>query len=250
MIGWTELSEELELWRRAGQTATFWWRNDDSKHQDPGIDSLLALRRKLRIPLALATIPRITDQWFADAVTSETDVRVLQHGYAHHNHAPFGEKKCELSGNRERRELLDELTVGQNQLRGSFGGYFLPVLVPPWNRIHDTWIHELPKLGYRGLSCATPRSAGCTVTGLKLVNVHVDLIDWRGDRRFVGVQRALQQLLDHLQARREGRADFHEPTGLLTHHLVDDNECWTFLDELISRTTGFPVQWLDAQQLF
>ncbi|MDH3639439.1 MAG: polysaccharide deacetylase family protein [Gammaproteobacteria bacterium] len=250
MTDWTALSEELELWRRTGQTATFWWRDDDSEHQDPGIDSLLALRRKLGIPLALAAVPRATDQRFADAVASETGVRVLQHGYAHHNHAPVGEKKCELSGNREKRELFDELMVGQNRLRGLFGDDFLPVLVPPWNRIHDAWIHELPKLGYRGLSRATPRPMGYAVTGLSLVNVHVDIIDWRGSRRFVGAERALQQLLRHLQARREGEADSREPTGLLTHHLVEDNECWMFLDELISRTAGHPVRWLDAQQLF
>ena len=251
MTGWTDLSEELEIWRHANRTATFWWRDDDSEHEDPGIESLLALRRKLRVPLSVAAVPTATDKRFVDAVTGETDVWVLQHGYAHRNHAPVGEKKCELSSNRDKHELLDELLAGKNRLRGLFGDYFLPVLVPPWNRIHDAWIHELPKLGYRGLSRATPRPAGVAVTGLHVVNVHVDIIDWRGSRGFVGTERALHQLVGHLRARREGRSDSHEPTGLLTHHLVENNECWTFVDDLIGRTAGHQAaQWLDAQRLF
>jgi hypothetical protein len=67
---------------------------------------------------------------------------------------------------------------------------------------------------------------------LNIVNTHVDVIDWHGGRGFLGEAAALDLLIGHLSARRQGRADPDEPTGLLTHHLVHDADTWRFLENL------------------
>ncbi len=251
MAGWIDLIEELDAWRAMNRTATFWWRDDDSVNEDPTIDSLLALRRRLKVPIAVSAVPALTDSLYADTVLAESDVWVLQHGYAHHDHAPVGAKKCEFAGNRARKAVREELNAGARLLRDLFGARCLPVLVPPWNRIHEHWIRELPTLGYRGLSLFAARSAAYAAPDLRIVNTHVDIIDWRESRGYVGLESALGQVVSHLRRRRQGDVDSDEPTGLLTHHLVHDAPGWAFLEELVGRTVAHPAaRWLDAAYLF
>lgn len=251
MTDWIDFTEELDAWQAMERTATFWWRDDDSVKKDPAIDSLLALRRRLKVPLAVCAVPALTDSLFADLVLAESDVRVLQHGYAHHSHAPAGEKKCEFPGNRTKQAVCEELDAGARLLGDFFGMRRLPVLVPPWNRIHGDWIRELPGLGYRGLSLFEPRSAAYAAPGLRLVNTHIDIIDWRGNRGYVGLKSALGQAMSHLRGRRHRDVDADEPTGLLTHHLAHDEACWEFVQEFIGCTVTHPAAcWLSADDLF
>ncbi len=251
MTGWSDLVAELDAWRSDGRSATFWWRDDDSEKEDPRIASLLALRRRTRIPLAVSAVPLSTDSSFAEAVLADREVWVLQHGYAHRNHAPHGEKKSELAAARDKQEIFRDLTDGARQLRRLFGDRSIPTLVPPWNRIRNDLIPDLPDLGFRGLSLMSPRPGVSAVNGVLLVNTHVDLIDWRGTRRFVGREKALEQVVRHLRQRRRGEVDAKEPTGLLTHHLVRDDECWRFVEQFVRTTVSHPsVRWLDAKVLF
>jgi hypothetical protein len=251
MTDWMDFIEELDAWQAMERTATFWWRDDDSVKKDPAIDCLLALRRRLKVPIAVSAVPALTDSLFADSVLAESDVWVLQHGYAHHNHAPVGEKKCEFAGNRTKQAVCEELDAGARLLEDLFGARRLPVLVPPWNRIHEDWIRELPGLGYRGLSLFEPRSTAYATPGLRLVNTHVDIIDWRGSRGYVGLESALGQVMSHLRRRRHRDVDADEPTGLVTHHLVHDTHCWAFVEELVGRTVSHPAaRWLNAAYLF
>ena len=48
------------------------------------------------------------------------------------------------------------------------------------------------------------------------------------------------QTADLLRDRREGRADITEPFGVLTHHLVHDQDIWTFTQELLNRLLDGP----------
>jgi len=42
-----------------------------------------------------------------------------------------------------------------------------------------------------------------------------------------------------------------EPTGILTHHLIQDEATDAFLDRLITATVAHPaVRWLDAGEIF
>jgi hypothetical protein len=177
-------------------------------------------------------------------------VSVLQHGYAHQNHAPAGEKKSELGGHRPAEFMIADLAMGQEILRRRFGARFRPVLVPPWNRILPKLVPMLPEIGLRGLSAFGPRTRPEPVAGLRQVNAHLDPIDWRGTRRFIGEEGALAALDAVLAARAEGRADAAEPLGVLTHHLVDGAASLAFVTRLADVVREAGAAWRDPAELF
>ena len=109
----------------------------------------------------------------------------------------------------------------------------------------------LPGAGFCGLSRFGPRRRIDACAGLVQINTHVDVIDWRGSRGFVGTQAALAQTLAHLQARRLENADPMEPTGLLTHHAVHDEATWVFIETFFVQTAAHGrAVWRNAPGLF
>lgn len=249
--GWAGLTAELAHWHDSGRTATLWWRDDDA------VEDTLALRRLItvaRAPIALAVIPAALQDSLAPCLAESGErgrISVLQHGFAHRNHEPASQKKAELGAARPIATVLTELTEGQRLLRRAFGGRSLPVLTPPWNRISAALITHLPQAGFRGLTTYLPRRSAWPANTLLQVNTHVDLIDWHGGRGFIGVEQCLDLLTRHLQARRKAVADSAEPTGILTHHLVQDDASWDFLDRLQDWLSAYPViRWLTAEEVF
>lgn len=250
MSDWPALDAELDRWGKAGRVATLWWRDDDAVAATPALARLLRTARLpdgLPVPVCLAVIPAQADGTLAKTVAQHPEVAILQHGFAHRNHAPANEKKMELGAHRPAASVLRELAEGRQRLHQLFGISFLPVLVPPWNRIAAAVRDGAPGVGLTHLSTYGSRAAG----DRSAVNTHVDIIDWHGGRGFAGAAVALGLLTDHLAARREKRADPAEPTGLLTHHLVQDEACWGFLTELIYRLSRRPeVRWLAGTDIF
>jgi len=254
MTDWVDLDRELDAWGRAGQSATFWWRDDDAVTSTPALQRLLdaaATAAGQPVPLALAVIPAPADSALAQSLHGADCVVALQHGYAHANQAATGAKKAEFAAGRDLSVVLEELRNGSQRLRDLFGDHALPVLVPPWNRIDPALIDRLDEVGIRGLSIYGQRAAKTTDAGIVLVNTHVDIVNWREERRFLGIEGCLRLAISHLAARREGRVDASEPTGLLTHHLVHDENAWSFLATFLQRTARHSaVRWMEARQLF
>lgn len=249
MSPWQRLSAELDQWQALGRAATLWWRDDDAVTATPALEKLLGLQRRHGVPLALATIPAQVQEALACKLEHHPQIAVLQHGYAHANHAGKGERATELGAQRPREVVVEELQKGWRNLRALFAHRLLPVMVPPWNRISPGLYPDLYGLGYRALSCFSPRSHAELDCGLLQSNCHADLIDWRGGRRFRGEDPTLEQICDHLQARRQGRADATEATGILSHHLAHDDDCWRFLDTLLDRCNRHPgARWLEADE--
>lgn len=245
MTRWADLDTELARWADAGHVATIWWRDDDVAAVTPALERLLLLRRTYEIGLGLAVIPAALRPDLRQRLHEESqDVAVLQHGYAHQNHAPPSEKKIELGLHRPLPIVIGELGTGLVALTQAFGVRFLPVMVPPWNRIAPRLVPVLPEIGLHGLSAFGMRTRAVPVRGLRQVNTHVDLIDWRGRRGFAGVEAALGMLAGHLGARRmsdPAAASADEPTGILSHHGVHDDEAWAFLDRLWNRLRTHPA---------
>jgi hypothetical protein len=256
---WRDLEREFDAWAAVGRTATLWWRDDDAVSATPELERLLALSGDFAVPLALAVIPAGADDGLRRRLAAAPSVVVLQHGLAHHNHAPPGDKKAEFGPHRPCAAMRAELAAGRERLRelfhGSCAAPLLPVLVPPWNRVDPALIPELPMLGLVGLSTHTPRPAR-EQDGVVQVNTHLDPLDWDGRRGrtvapFVGTDAALGGLIWHLVARRTGRVDDEEPTGLLTHHLAMDAACWSFVAELLRRVAGHrAAHWVEARKAF
>lgn len=251
MTAWTDLSAELDLWADAGQVATFWWRDDDAVAPTPALDRLLNLRRETEVPLAIAVIPAMAEPTLGDAL-SDDGIDVLQHGYAHKSHREPPAKKAELGEDRALWDIAGELADGRGRMFDVFGDDgWVEAMVPPWNRIDDPVTALLPGLGFHGLSTFKPRAAAEPVPGLTAVNTHVDIVDWEGARDFAGNEAVLGAAISHLAARREGRADRDEATGLLTHHLAHDDGCWDFIGEFIAATAGHAAaRWVSARSLF
>jgi hypothetical protein len=253
MADWSELRHELDAWQRAGEMATLWWRDDDAVAVTPALQRLIALAASVDepTPIALAVIPAQADAALAGAVRHRKHVAVLQHGYAHANTAAAGAKKAEFPAGRETSIALDELGVGSQRMRELFGTDALPILVPPWNRIDPTLVARLPEIGLCGLSSYGPRQSAGGEAGIVLVNTHVDIMRWRGERGFLGTAACLDLAIGHLRARRERRVDHNEATGILTHHLVHDAGAWQFLAEFVQRTNDHPAaRWIGAVELF
>jgi hypothetical protein len=243
LSAWRNLFDELDRWPARG--ASLWWRDDDATAPSARLDRLLGLGDQ---PLALAVIPAQAQPALAERLAG-SGVDVLQHGFAHANHEPAGAKKAELGGGRPGEAALEELVRGRDRLRQLFGRRALPVLVPPWNRVAAAIAVRLPAHGYRGLSTVKPRPR--LAAGPFRANVHVDIVDWRAGRRFIGADAALALVAGHLASRRRGEVDPDEPTGLLTHHLVMDEASFDFTGELLGRSAAHPaVQWLAARDIF
>lgn len=244
---WNGFFDEIARWSDSGRVVDFWWRDDDACRGDAALTRLVALARSAQAPLALALIP--------EGVQPEVLamggglVSILQHGVDHRNRAAAGQKKTEFPALEPVADAMVRLRRGRSQLQGPGA---LAVLVPPWNRVSSgKLLGQLALAGYCGLSRFGARGPASMVPDVVQVNTHVDLIDWRGTRGFVGEALALQSAVAHLQARREGRADRGEATGWLSHHLVHDEACWTFLARLLERTGARSgVVWRSADALF
>ena len=229
---WQALADELDLWP---EPADFWWRDDDAEAWTPALERLAEALDG--VPFALAVVP-------AEAA-ADLPGAILQHGWRHLNHAGPGEKKAEFGGHRAQETMLAELEAGRERLHALYGRRFLPVLAPPWNRIDPALAARLPEAGWRGLSVFRPRR------GPFETNAHIDPVAWRTHRGFRGETEVLGDIAAHLRARREGRADLHEATGILSHHPVADEASFTFFRELARFIAVHPrARWRDPATLW
>lgn len=229
---WGALTAELDRWHEAGRVASFWLRDDDATVPTTALDLLLEGARRHGVPVTLAVIPQPTDRALADRLQDLDTISVLVHGWSHHNHAPGGKKKQELGVERPRCDVFDTLRQGFEKLSGLHASRFVPVLVPPWNRIDPSLLPDLASLGYRALSVFGPEKP----EAIPCVNTHVDVMDWHGTRGGRPADRLVEEIIARL------RHQFAQggSMGLLTHHLVHDAAVWTFLEDLFAATTSHP----------
>jgi len=249
---WQALDHELAAWAAAGRTAEIWWRDDDAAAPSPALDRLLALAARTGAPLCLAVIPAEAPAALAAAVERHgAETAVLQHGASHRNNAGPDAKKCELVDPAARPDLPQALAQGRESLAALFGARFRAVMVPPWNRIAERLAAALPALGFTGLSTYKARNTAHPAAGLYQANCHVDILQWRPQRQFLGTQEAVGLLAGHLAAKRLGSADPGEPTGILSHHQVHDEAAWDFLAALLQHLARHPAaRLLPADRVF
>ncbi len=251
MSSWAALAAELDHWGELGRPATLWWRDDDAAQPCAALETLLALASG-GPKLALAVIPAALDPALL-APVARAHCSVVQHGLTHLNHAGAGQKASEFPADRPLTDRLFDLGDGRARLSAAFGTQFLPVFVPPWNRIGVDLVPLLPGQGYDGLSTYNPTpetQRRPSVPGLRWVNCHCDPIHWKQGRGFRGEAFALSEIIRHLVARRTGTVT-EEPTGLLTHHLVHDSAMTAFLAHFFRITLEHPaVRWLTPEESF
>jgi len=248
---WAQVEAELDLWRREGRKALFWWRDDDATDVTPQLNRLLGLAARFDAPLALAVIPMTFTRRLARRVGGAKDLEVLVHGHRHTNHAPPGAPKREFADWRDRDAMMREVAESLGRIQAGFGPQGLPVFVPPWNRVPRGLALRLPALGYRGLSTWKPRRAEAMVAGLGVVNTHLDAIDWRAGGIAKSEAVVASLVLRKLRWRRLNPARAREPLGLLTHHLRWNPEHEFVIARLLTHTRSHPaVRWVSARAAF
>jgi hypothetical protein len=83
-------------------------------------------------------------------------------------------------------------------------------------------------------------------SALRLVNTHVDLMDWHGMRGAREPAALIADIVKRLQQMSESGGTM----GMLTHHLVHDAAGWAFLDALFEITGRHPAcQWISLPDM-
>ena len=233
-VSFAPLVAELDRWQAAGRAATFWLRDDDAIEPTAALEQLLDSTGRHQVPVVLAVIPAGTGPALAQRLVGVSHAAVAVHGWAHINHATGGRKKQELgSPDRQAETVLAELSDGYRLLSDLFGDRFTPLLVPPWNRIDASLLPSLGGIGFSALSVfgAEKRAP------IRMLNTHVDVMDWHGTRG----GRDHPVLVAEVLARLRHVFEHGGTVGVLTHHLVHDRTVWDFLDGLFSATSGHPA---------
>lgn len=233
-----KLLDALHTRAKAGKPVNFWLRDDDAIEPCESLDRLLILCEEFSVPLTLAVIPAHTDDALAHRLSLARDVSVAVHGWSHTNYAGTDEKKQELGNHRPQDDVLAELRRGFTRLRELHRPRFVPLLVPPWNRISPDIVKRLHELGFVGLSTYGDEKP----TSVLSINTQVDIIDWKGTRGGYAVDYLATQMTIQLH---EGRSSI----GILSHQLVHDEAAWLFLEQLFDATAGHPgVRWLPVSE--
>lgn len=221
MFAWRSLEAEFGRWRDAGKRPRLWWRDDDARTAAPALHRLIAQAVRADSPLCLAVIPEGADPSLCAVLAPHERIVVLQHGVRHSDDTGI---PSEFEPDAAPERVAVRLVEGWSALAGFQRR--LPVYVPPWNVLRPNVEKALALSGHQAVSTW----GGFASAGR--VDAHVDLLRWRGGPRFAGRGQVLGRLTEQLR-RRRGLGLWHDPVGLLTHHLVHDEAAWGFLDELL-----------------
>lgn len=248
-MDWEPIDTMLRELEGSGRRLRFWWRDDDAVEATSQLERLIGISARYQVPVLLAVIPLGANSSLSDRLKSETLLVPAVHGLGHINHAGPDEKKQELGAHRPLDQVLDDLTLGRRALSDLFGEGLANVLVPPWNRIAQDVIAHLPELGFSGLSCFGPEEKVESVPGLRIHNCHIDPIDWHGSRSLLGPEMLISTVRQAFETRADMAQDL--PIGLLTHHLIHDENIWHFVEGFLERTAQSPAcAWADPRRLF
>ena len=117
--------------------------------------------------------------------SAASEATIVQHGYAHRNHAPAGERSAELGSHRALDACLAELEQGRDALQRLFGrSIHAGARSAVESDRRRSRRGALPSAGLHGVSCFGPRATAMPSPHIVQANTHVDLIAWRRDRAF------------------------------------------------------------------
>ena len=244
-VDWTDVRDEFKKWRRHDLTLPVWWRDDDASEVSDNLILLSEISSDFGVPVHLAVIPRDAKPSLQDFIAENQNITPVVHGWSHRNHQPADQRKCEFGDARNIGVQREEAAEGIRVLKRLFGDRMAPMFVPPWNNIGDAMVQELSGLGYSALSTCHARAAQEAAPGLTQINTHVDPIYWHPSKMLSHPELIVERLVRQLKNRRQGKEDNSEPFGLLTHHLVHNEDIWEFVRQFWSEMQDGPtVNWL------
>jgi peptidoglycan/xylan/chitin deacetylase (PgdA/CDA1 family) len=193
------------------------FRDDDVGRRHDRLRHLLDLFAKLDLPLDLAVIPAALDAPAARELRGRVDASdarlgLHQHGYAHLNHEPSGQRKCEFGPARSHDTQRRDIAGGRDRLAALLGSVVEPIFTPPWNRCTATTAGCLVELGFETLS-REASAAPLGAPGLRELPVGVD---WFKRRHGVRLPRRAIAEIAAAAVERGG------PVGVMFHHAEMD----------------------------
>lgn len=237
---------ELRRWRAAGRRARLWWRDDDAGGACSALDRLLALAREAGVPLTLAAIPAADMATVAARTEGLAGITLAQHGVDHVNRRT-GAVAGEFPPQWPRAQVVEALNRGWRMMPPAKA--LRAVYAPPWNDIHPELPAALASAGYAGWSASGGLGEGGAGGGPVRIDVHLDVLRWRGGARFRGRRRFLGAMAGELRRRRLAQA-WDAPIGLLTHHLDHDPAAWAFLARFLPWSAREPaLAWSGLDEL-
>ena len=208
-------------------------RDDDVGWRPDRLGDLLDLVGELGLPVDLAVIPAALEERTARELAERIErsggrLGVHQHGYAHVNHEPSGERKCEFGKARPREAQLHDIATGRERLGLLLGPAVEPIFTPPWNRCTEATGSCLAELGFEILS-REASAAPLDATGLRELPVSVDLLKRRNGAR-LPVERIAE--IAATAVRRGG------PVGVMLHHAEMDRREMEAAADLLKTLAG------------
>lgn len=205
-------SELIKNIEQSDEDIYFWIRNDDVYEYSDNFKKILFLYKKYEIDVIYAVIPTILEE---NLIPNLYKATISQHGFSHKNYSSNG--KCELSDERDQKEVLFEILKGKSKLENLFNKK-ITILTPPYNKI-DSEIEKILKEHYVYLSTfGTNKSLF-----KKDINPYVDIINWKikkfGGKNFCDIQiiRAMEKTNN---------------IGICVHHDLIEKEGYDYLDNL------------------
>lgn len=224
-------------------SASFWCRDDDAVSDTPQLRHLLDIWHRAGIVAALAVVPERADESLINVI-STVDCCVWQHGWGHHFHA-----SGEFGNGRPLASMTHDAFAGQRALDRVFGpSGWQRVFVPPNHMLSLAFKALIPSLGYLGLSAGVPLTH--PLGHVFELNAEVDLMDWPKGK-ILAESAVCEMIVDQLKSRRTGPTPMDRPIGLLTHHLVFDDDAWALVSSLFALLRSHrAVEMLRADRLF
>jgi hypothetical protein len=214
---------ELARWKAVGHAPVFWWRDDDARRVTPALDRLLGLAIRFEVPITIAAVPDGDITALVETCRAIPGAELAIHGFRHENRAPLGWPSGEVNDLDRTADVMSDLGAAIDVFRRA--GMTPRLFVPPWTNAHPTLKRAL---GLQGLSLSCYGKVRSEAEPDRL-DAHLDIMRWKPQPRFRGAVRFLLRTRRLLAERRAKRA-WHEPLGLLTHHLDHDEDAWRFLE--------------------
>ena len=226
----------MATWRQAGHQISLWCRDDDATGWVPQLERLLVLSERYQIPVTIAVVPDAPSNDPSRLDELERRLRafplvtVAQHGTDHVSARDPLELPAQFADDLPEEAVAERIARGRSALSEFLR--FEPVYVPPWNMVQSHTIGALKALGFRGYSACDTSDAA---SDLPHLGVHVDILVWKPLPGFRGERQILDQLTHALRRRRRDGL-WTVPVGFLSHHLMNDEATWVFLERFFSWT--------------
>jgi hypothetical protein len=252
MTSYENFLNEIKKCNENSIPINFWWRDDDLTSNSNQFQNLCEISNQLSIPLLCSIIPKLINQNLKLDGANTNFISYCQHGWAHANHEPEGQDKCEFGIHRSTLDVKADIQKGSNTLINLAAEKLCSVFVPPWNRFDLSHIKALEDLGFRYLS--SYGLGGIQIpSNLSVINTHIDIIYWGKDgaymRNLDEIYYTLTELIKQYQSNYV-KNNIPEAIGILSHHRVMQDQEFHSLMHLMksiqsAKGTSFIAPYLD-----